>query len=100
MFSNYIKLAWRVLSRRKFFTFITLFGISFTLMILMLITSYMQSEFGSKAPMGNQNELVILPNITLSKEYFDTIPTVDTIMVSGAAKYDTTYDIRSQGSSK
>jgi putative ABC transport system permease protein len=59
----------------------------------------MQSEFGSQAPMGNQDELVILPNITLSKEYFDTIPTIDTTMVDGSAKYDTTYDIKSQGSS-
>jgi len=99
MFLNYIKLAWRVLARRKFFTFITLFGISFTLMILMLITSYMQSEFGGKAPMVNQNELIIMPNIKLSKEYFDTIPSIDTTFFDGVAKYDTTYDIKSNGSS-
>lgn len=99
MLINYIKLAWRVLARRKFFTFITLFGISFTLMILMLITSFMQSEFGGKAPMGNQDELIILTNITLSKEYFDTIPSIDTTFLDGVAKYDTTYDIRSNGSS-
>lgn len=36
MIKNYIKLAWRVLGRRKFFTFISLFGISFTLMVLMV----------------------------------------------------------------
>jgi putative ABC transport system permease protein len=99
MFKNYIKLAWRVLYRRKFFTFITLFGISFTLMILMLVTSYMQVEFGSRAPMGNQDELVIMPNITLSMKYFDTIPTIDTILVGGATQYDTTYQIKENGSS-
>jgi len=99
MFSNYIKLAWRVLSRKKFFTFITLFGISFTLMILMLITSYMQTEFGGKAPLGNQNELVIMPNIKLNVEHYDTIPTIDTTMLSGVAQYDTTYEIKAAGSS-
>ena len=99
MFKNYIKLAWRVLARRKFFTFITLFGISFTLMILMLIASFMQTEFGGKAPMGNQDEIIIMPNIRLSMEYFDTIPTIDTTFFDGIAKYDTTFDIRSNGSS-
>ena len=33
---NYIKIAWAVLRRRKFFTFINLFGISFTLAMLMV----------------------------------------------------------------
>ena len=31
MFRNYLKMAWRVLGRRKFFTFVSLFGISFTM---------------------------------------------------------------------
>ena len=99
MFTNYIKLAWRVLSRRKFFTFITLFGISFTLMILMLIISYLQADFGSRAPMGNQDQLIIMPNINLSMEYFDTIPTVDTTLLDGLMTLDTTYQIKSDGSS-
>lgn len=41
MLKNYIKIAWKVLQRRKFFTFISLFGISFTLMILMVIVAFM-----------------------------------------------------------
>lgn len=65
----------------------------------MLVTSYMQVEFGSRAPMGNQDELVIMPNITLSMKYFDTIPTIDTILVGGATQYDTTYQIKENGSS-
>jgi putative ABC transport system permease protein len=36
---SYLLLAWKVLLRRKFFTFISLFGISFTLVVLMLVTS-------------------------------------------------------------
>ena len=34
MLKSYLKLAWKVLLRRKFFTFISLFGISFTLVVL------------------------------------------------------------------
>ncbi|MDF1694916.1 MAG: ABC transporter permease [Saprospiraceae bacterium] len=99
MIKNYIKLAWRVLSRKKFFTFITLFGISFTLMVLMLITSYFQAEFGSKAPMKNQDELVILEYLTLQKVMYDTIAVVDTTFDSGVAVYDTTYDTKRTGRS-
>src|SRR5882724_6902850 len=40
MFSNYFKIAIAVLKRRKFFTFISLFGISFTLTIIMVGTAY------------------------------------------------------------
>ncbi len=36
MLKNYVKIAWKVLLRRKFFTAISLFGISFTLLVLML----------------------------------------------------------------
>lgn len=39
MLKNYIKTAFKVLLRRKFFTFISLFGISFTLIVLMVITA-------------------------------------------------------------
>lgn len=39
MLKNYIKMAWKVLLRRKFFTAISLFGISFTLLVLMLATA-------------------------------------------------------------
>lgn len=41
MLKNYIKIAWKVLQRKKFFTFISLFGISFTLMVLMVIVAFM-----------------------------------------------------------
>jgi putative ABC transport system permease protein len=40
MLKNYFKIAIAVLKRRKFFTFISLFGISFTLTILMVATAF------------------------------------------------------------
>lgn len=43
MFKNYLKLAIKVLMRRKMFTFINLFGISFTLSILLAATAMITS---------------------------------------------------------
>jgi len=43
MLKNYFKIAIAVLKRRKFFTFISLFGISFTLTILMVLTAFMDN---------------------------------------------------------
>ena len=37
MLKNYMKMAIRVLLRRKFFTFVSLFGISFTLLFWIVI---------------------------------------------------------------
>ena len=99
MILNYFKLALRVMLRRKFFTFISLFGISFTLMVLMLIVSYLNSQFAATAPLSHVNELVIVPQIKLKKEYFDSIPKYDTTMVNSLIKIDTTYEVKSSGQS-
>jgi putative ABC transport system permease protein len=50
MINNYIKLALKVLARRKFFTFISLFGISLTLVVLMLATAILDNVFAPRAP--------------------------------------------------
>ena len=50
MLQNYLKLAWRVLWRRKFFTLISLFGISFTLVVLMVATAVLDHIFAPMAP--------------------------------------------------
>lgn len=50
MLKNYFKIAIAVLKRRKFFTFISLFGISFTLTILMVVTSFADKMFGPNYP--------------------------------------------------
>ena len=39
MLNHYLTLAVKVLLRRKFFTFISLFGISFTLLVLTVVTA-------------------------------------------------------------
>jgi putative ABC transport system permease protein len=50
MIKNYIKLAIKVLARRKFFTFISLFGISLTLVVLMAATAIFDNLFEPRAP--------------------------------------------------
>ncbi|HYE71709.1 MAG TPA: ABC transporter permease [Blastocatellia bacterium] len=46
MLKNYFKIALKVLLRRKFFTFISLFAVSFTLVVLMVAVSFLDHVFG------------------------------------------------------
>ena len=50
MLRNYLKIALKVFARRKFFTFVSLFGISFTLLVLMVATALLDHTFGPQAP--------------------------------------------------
>jgi putative ABC transport system permease protein len=50
MLKNYFKIAIAVLRRRKFFTAISLFGISFTLTILMVLTAFIDKVVGDDYP--------------------------------------------------
>ena len=50
MILNYLKIAWKVLLRHPFYTFITLFGISLTLTVLMVLTSFIDHLFGAHYP--------------------------------------------------
>ncbi len=90
MLKNYFKLAIKVLGRRKFFTFVSLFGISFTLMILMLITAFLQTELGSDAPMTEKDNLVYLPAISIKRAVKDTVVERDTSYQEGIMIVDST----------
>ncbi|MEW6733536.1 MAG: FtsX-like permease family protein [Acidobacteriota bacterium] len=50
MLKNYLKIAYKVLLRRKFFTFISLFAISFTLIVLMVATAIFDHTYGPQPP--------------------------------------------------
>ena len=63
MLVNYIKIAWKVLLRHPFYTFITLFGISLTLTVLMVLTSFLDHLFGSHYPEGKRNRSLYIANI-------------------------------------
>lgn len=53
MLRNYLLLTIKVLQRRKFFTFVNLFGISFTLMVLVLVIAFLDHAF---TPMGTEHK--------------------------------------------
>ena len=85
------KLAWKVLGRKKFFTGIALFGISFTLMILMLVTSFLDHQFGKHAPMSAKERMVFLPNIILKKIVTDTLWTYDSTETATGWTVDSSF---------
>jgi putative ABC transport system permease protein len=58
MLKNYIKTAYKVFLRRKFFTFISLFAISFTLIVLMVATSLFDHVFGAMSPEKNLDRML------------------------------------------
>jgi putative ABC transport system permease protein len=55
MIKNYIKIAFKVFRRRKFFTFISLFAISLTLVVLMVATAALDHMFGNMPPETRQD---------------------------------------------
>lgn len=99
MLKNYFKLAIKVLGRRKFFTFISLFGISFTLMILMIATAFFESEMGGSPPLSKKDQMIFAPILSLSREFQDTTIIIDTSYVDGLAHYDTSYSYNPAGRS-
>ncbi len=55
MLKNYIKIAWKVMLRRKFFTLVSLFTIGFTLMVLMTVAAILDHYFRPQPPETNHN---------------------------------------------
>ncbi|MDU0369057.1 ABC transporter permease [Hymenobacter endophyticus] len=60
MLLSYLKIAWKVLLRRKFFTFISLFGISFTLMVLLVVAALFDHAVGAHAPETRLNRMLFV----------------------------------------
>lgn len=63
MLKNYFKIAIAVLKRRKFFTFISLFGISFTLTILIVLTAFVDSAISPNYPELNRDRSLYIISI-------------------------------------
>ena len=63
MLKNYFKIAMAVLKRRKFFTFISLFGISFTLTILMVMTAFIDKVINDNYPDKKRDRLLYINSI-------------------------------------
>lgn len=65
MLFSYLKIAWKVLQRRKFFTAISLFGISFTLMILLVVYSMYDYTVGPHRPELRLDKLLYVNRMQL-----------------------------------
>lgn len=66
MLANYIRIALKVLGRRKFFTFISLFGISLTLMVLMVVAAIMDNVFASRKPESRFDRVLTIEDVRIS----------------------------------
>src|SRR5260370_13367265 len=65
MLKNYFKIAIAVLKRRKFFTFLSLFGISFTLTILIVLVSFIDNVTSSGYPDFNRDRELFITSLSL-----------------------------------
>ncbi|HYU33509.1 MAG TPA: ABC transporter permease [Thermoanaerobaculia bacterium] len=68
MLRNYLKMALKVLARRKFFTFISLFGISITLFVLLVATAMLDQVFAPQAPETRADRTLGIYQVTLRGE--------------------------------
>ncbi len=66
MLKNYFKIAIAVLKRRKFFTFISLFGISFTLTILMVGSAFLDKVISADYPDYKRDKSLYVSTMELS----------------------------------
>lgn len=108
MLKNYFKIAIAVLKRRKFFTFISLFGISFTLTILMVGTAFIDKVVRADYPdMKRDRSLYVnsvelknskmgwmnksQPSFHLLQDYVSTLKTPEKIAISSTSNSTNTY---------
>lgn len=70
MISSYLKLAWKVLLRRKFFTFVSLFGIGFTLVVLTFVTALADSVLAPYPPETKHDRTVVISFASLHGEHW------------------------------
>lgn len=64
MLRNYIKIAWKVLARNKFFTFVSLFGISLTISILLVLATLFDQIVGKHYPVGPDDHLIYVATVS------------------------------------
>ena len=68
MLRNCLKMAWKVLGRRKFFTFVSLFGIGFTLTALMIVVAIADHQLASSYPETELGRMLTLERLKMFGE--------------------------------
>ncbi|WP_400193256.1 ABC transporter permease [Hymenobacter sp. B81] len=107
MLLSYLKIAWKVLLRRKLFTFISLFGISFTLMVLLVVVAFFDHSVGPHGPEKRLNRTVFvnfihlyykdggrmntLPSYSFLDKYVRTLKTPEAVTICTMFNSSPTY---------
>ena len=65
MIRNYLKVALMVLARRKFFTFISLFGISITMIVLLVVAAFFDHSFAPHYPESRSERMLGIYRLTM-----------------------------------
>ena len=68
MFKHYVKTAFKVFRRRKFFTFVSLFGITLTLTVLMIATAIIDFILGSAPPATRHDRTLFVTRLVATGE--------------------------------
>lgn len=106
MLNNYLKLAWKVLQRRKVFTAISLFGTSFTLVVLTVAVALFDHTFTPMAPEVNLSRTLVMerarmqgddntwqspPGYRLVHDYARNLPGVELMTVQTGGSLATSF---------
>ena len=70
MLKNYTKIALKVLLRRKFFTFVSLFGITFTLLVLFVAATFVDHLYAPARPGTKFDRTLFVEGIELKGEKY------------------------------
>ena len=88
-----LTLALRILRRRTFFTFISLFGIGFTIMALVVVAAMGEAGLGDNPPLSDRDRLVYASGFASLAVVPDTSYIVDSAVVDGVTTYDSTLQV-------
>lgn len=106
MLLNYLKIAWKVLLRRKFYTAVSLFGIAFTLTVLTVCAAFVDAMFAPRAPEtrldrilsiewanlhGPQNSATSNPGFKLLDTYARDLDGVEALSITSTASVVASY---------
>lgn len=72
MLAHSLRLAWKVLSRRRFYTAISLAGVAFTLLVLLVAAAMLDSVLGARAPEVHADRTLGVYAMTLEGENWST----------------------------
>ncbi|ETZ19208.1 ABC transporter permease [Pedobacter sp. V48] len=68
MLKNYIKLTFKIMLRKKYYTALTLIGISLTIMIIVIFASFIDQIVSANKPEVNRDRTLILDKLSIYKD--------------------------------